>query len=134
MVNAVRTQPGENIWLEYRGPKAQVLAGACAAKVEELGAHPFLIDTGSAAINSGVGPLSAAGVAALGEQKLALMKTMQGYIRVDDDADPETANVLEGLVKTQQFSAFIGGIGIYPGSSAHGPFVHVDTRPWKARW
>jgi aminopeptidase len=87
MVNAVGVQPGDNVWLEYRGPKAQVLAGACAAKVEELSAHPFLIDTGSAAINSGVGPLSAAGIAALGEQKLAQMKTMQGYIRVDDDAD-----------------------------------------------
>jgi aminopeptidase len=87
MVNAVQVKPGDNIWLEYRGPKAQVLAGACAAKVDELGARPLLIDTGSAAINSGVGPLSAAGVAALGEQKLAQMKTMQGYIRVDDDAD-----------------------------------------------
>jgi len=87
MVNAVRAQRGENIWLEYRGPKARVLADACAAKVVEVGAHPSLIDTGAVAINSTVGPLSAAGVAALGEQKLAQMKTMQGYIRVDDDAD-----------------------------------------------
>ena len=87
MVNAVRAQPGDNIWLEYRGPKARVLADACAAKVEEIGGHPYLIDTGAGAVNSIVGPLSAAGVAALGEQRLAQMKTMQGYIRVDDDAD-----------------------------------------------
>ncbi|MEO8049374.1 MAG: aminopeptidase [Acidobacteriota bacterium] len=87
MVNAVRVQPGDNIWLEYRGSKARVLADACAAKVNEIGGHPFLIDTGSGSINSTVGPLSAAGVAALGEQRLAKMKTMQGYIRVDDDAD-----------------------------------------------
>ena len=24
--------------------------------------------------------------------------------------------------------------GIYGPTSAHGPFVHVDTRPWRARW
>ena len=30
--------------------------------------------------------------------------------------------------------SFIGGIGIYGSTSAHGPFVHVDTRPWRARW
>ena len=33
-----------------------------------------------------------------------------------------------------ELSAFIGGIGIYDSTSAHGPFVHVDTRPWQARW
>jgi uncharacterized protein YcbK (DUF882 family) len=44
------------------------------------------------------------------------------------------ANVLEGMAKTAEWSTFIGGIGIYAATSAHGPFVHVDTRPWKARW
>ncbi|MBC8085648.1 MAG: hypothetical protein H7Z40_00165 [Phycisphaerae bacterium] len=28
----------------------------------------------------------------------------------------------------------IGGIGIYPATSAHGPFVHIDVRGVKARW
>ncbi len=87
MVNAVRTQPGDHIWVEYRGPKAQVLAEACAAKVEEIGGHPFLVDTGAAAVNSAVGRLSAEDIAALGAEKLTRMRTMQGYIRVDDDAD-----------------------------------------------
>jgi uncharacterized protein YcbK (DUF882 family) len=27
-----------------------------------------------------------------------------------------------------------GGIGIYPGSGAHGPFVHIDARGRHARW
>jgi hypothetical protein len=55
--------------------------------------------------------------------------------KVVDREDAVTlGNVLEGLSKTQELSAFIGGIGIYAASSAHGPFVHVDTRPWKARW
>jgi hypothetical protein len=44
------------------------------------------------------------------------------------------ASVLETLAKTQELSSFIGGIGIYGPTSAHGPFVHVDTRPGKARW
>jgi hypothetical protein len=44
------------------------------------------------------------------------------------------ATVLEGLAKTPELSPFIGGIGIYGSTASHGPFVHVDTRPWKARW
>lgn len=44
------------------------------------------------------------------------------------------AGVLEALAKTAELRSFIGGIGIYGSTAAHGPFVHVDTRPWKARW
>ena len=44
------------------------------------------------------------------------------------------AGVLEGLAKTAELSSFIGGLGIYGPTAAHGPFVHVDTRPWRARW
>ncbi len=28
----------------------------------------------------------------------------------------------------------VGGIGVYPATSAHGPFVHIDVRGTKARW
>jgi hypothetical protein len=44
------------------------------------------------------------------------------------------AGVLESLAKSAELASFIGGIGIYGSTAAHGPFVHVDTRPWKARW
>ena len=44
------------------------------------------------------------------------------------------AGVIEGLAKTPELKSFIGGLGIYGSTSAHGPFVHVDTRPWRARW
>ncbi len=30
--------------------------------------------------------------------------------------------------------ALAGGCGIYPGTGAHGPFVHIDTRGFRARW
>ena len=55
-----------------------------------------------------------------------------GVVSKDDAV--ALAGVLEGLAKTAQLSSFIGGLGIYGPTSAHGPFVHVDTRPWKARW
>jgi len=44
------------------------------------------------------------------------------------------ANLLDTLSKTRALAPFIGGIGIYGAGPGHGPFVHVDTRPWKARW
>lgn len=28
----------------------------------------------------------------------------------------------------------VGGVGIYPGNGAHGPFAHIDTRGNRARW
>jgi uncharacterized protein YcbK (DUF882 family) len=33
-----------------------------------------------------------------------------------------------------RYPALAGGIGIYPATSAHGPFVHVDVRGTAARW
>jgi uncharacterized protein YcbK (DUF882 family) len=30
--------------------------------------------------------------------------------------------------------SLIGGVGVYPGTSAHGPFIHIDTRGYPARW
>lgn len=30
--------------------------------------------------------------------------------------------------------SLIGGTGVYPGTSAHGPFTHIDTRGYPARW
>ena len=55
-----------------------------------------------------------------------------GVISKDDAV--ALAGFLEGLAKTAELGSFIGGLGIYGSTSSHGPFVHVDTRPWKARW
>ncbi len=44
------------------------------------------------------------------------------------------AHILESLSKTADVQSFFGGLGIYGSTEAHGPFVHVDTRPWRARW
>jgi len=32
------------------------------------------------------------------------------------------------------FGEHVGGIGVYDRTSAHGPFVHVDTRGMIVRW
>ena len=34
----------------------------------------------------------------------------------------------------QAHPSLIGGVGIYSGTSAHGPFTHIDTRGYPARW
>ena len=41
----------------------------------------------------------------------------------------EAAQRVEG-----RFPTLIGGIGIYPPTSAHAGFVHIDTRGYRARW
>lgn len=33
-----------------------------------------------------------------------------------------------------QYPSLVGGLAAYPANSAHGPFVHVDARGFKARW
>lgn len=53
---------------------------------------------------------------------------------VSKDDAVALAGFIEGLAKTPALTPFIGGLGIYGPTSAHGPFVHVDTRPWRARW
>ena len=30
--------------------------------------------------------------------------------------------------------ALVGGVGIYAATGAHGPFIHIDTRGYRARW
>ncbi len=46
------------------------------------------------------------------------------------------ARVLEECVNRVERAhpALLGGTGIYPGTSAHGPFIHIDTRGFRARW
>jgi len=89
MINAVEVQANDNIWIEYIGEKAKVLARACERKVREAQGHPFLVDSGAAVINSTIGPLSPEQFEKLGQERLAAMRTMQGYIRIKDDADEE---------------------------------------------
>jgi hypothetical protein len=52
-----------------------------------------------------------------------------------DRADAEwLAAFIDDLSDEGRFGTGIGGIGIYDSNEAHGPFVHVDTRGFRARW
>lgn len=41
---------------------------------------------------------------------------------------------IEDMLALREFHRFEGGLGYYPATSAHPPFVHVDVRGAKARW
>ncbi len=44
------------------------------------------------------------------------------------------AKLVEGLADTRGWKPYVGGLGIYGTSATHGPFIHVDTRGFRARW
>ncbi|MEQ8264731.1 D-Ala-D-Ala carboxypeptidase family metallohydrolase [Pseudohaliea sp.] len=54
---------------------------------------------------------------------------------VFDRADAQwLAEFINGMSQRGAFGRRIGGLGVYGGNSAHGPFVHVDVRGTRARW
>lgn len=87
MVNAVGVQAGQNIWIEHLGPGGKPIAQACAEKVKALGGVPYIVDRGSDYMNAFLPGKTDEELKAQGEAELAAMKTMQGYIRVGDDAE-----------------------------------------------
>jgi hypothetical protein len=56
----------------------------------------------------------------------------------DGRSDVRDADVLYRIIDAAsarpEGQGLIGGIGKYPPTAAHGPFVHVDVRPGHARW
>jgi hypothetical protein len=63
---------------------------------------------------------------------------MMDDLNGDGRIDIGDAEVLYRLIDEAAFrpesQGLIGGLGKYPATSAHGPFVHVDVRESKARW
>ncbi len=54
----------------------------------------------------------------------------------DGRVDLKDAHILADAAAAveQEHPELVGGIGIYPATSAHGPFVHIDARGKRARW
>lgn len=54
----------------------------------------------------------------------------------DGRVDHRDARVIMRAVERveRRHPALAGGVGVYRGNSAHGPFAHVDVRGWRARW
>ncbi len=60
------------------------------------------------------------------------MDDLNGDGRVDLSDARILANAADAVEK--QHPELAGGIGIYPATGAHGPFVHIDARGHRARW
>jgi hypothetical protein len=54
----------------------------------------------------------------------------------DGRVDLKDAHILASAAETveKENPQLVGGIGIYPATSSHGPFVHIDARGTRARW
>lgn len=61
-----------------------------------------------------------------------------GDLNADGKCDIKDAELLYGIVNQlnnePSFKMFIGGLGRYKSTPAHGPFVHVDARGARANW
>jgi uncharacterized protein YcbK (DUF882 family) len=54
--------------------------------------------------------------------------------RVDIEDSRFLYDEIDRMLTTTEFKKFQGGMGFYPGTSAHPPFVHVDVRGTAVRW
>lgn len=54
----------------------------------------------------------------------------------DGRVDLKDAHILASAAEVveKKNPQLVGGIGIYPATSSHGPFVHIDARGTRARW
>jgi uncharacterized protein YcbK (DUF882 family) len=53
----------------------------------------------------------------------------------DDFGDSRLlADDVDALFREPALDYLRGGVGAYHSTGAHGPFVHVDARGWRARW
>lgn len=54
----------------------------------------------------------------------------------DGRVDLKDAKILASAAEAVEVAnpELVGGVGIYPATSAHGPFVHIDARGTRARW
>jgi hypothetical protein len=43
-------------------------------------------------------------------------------------------DIVDSLVDKKWYQKFLGGLGLYGSNPSHGPFVHIDSRGYKARW
>ena len=62
------------------------------------------------------------------------MDDLNGDGRIDVGDSRLLYRLFERVAGSPEHREFIGGLGVYGATSAHGPFVHVDARGYKARW
>jgi hypothetical protein len=62
------------------------------------------------------------------------MDDLDGNGRVNLDDARALAVVIDSVSDKWWYQPFVGGLGLYRGNAAHGPFIHVDVRGWRATW
>ena len=62
------------------------------------------------------------------------MDDLNGDGRVDIGDAAMLYDIIEEMDGDPSTQHLLGGLGKYPVAPNHGPFVHVDTRLWRARW
>jgi hypothetical protein len=62
------------------------------------------------------------------------MADLNGDGQVDIHDSKFLYDEIESMLAEKDLSKFQGGMGFYPGTPAHPPFVHVDVRGTAARW
>jgi hypothetical protein len=67
-------------------------------------------------------------------QKKNRMEDLNRDGKVDIEDAKFLYDEIERMLATQEHRRFQGGMGYYPATSAHPPFVHVDVRGTAARW
>lgn len=43
-------------------------------------------------------------------------------------------NTVEDVYSNREYKEYVGGLGLYRKTASHSPFIHIDTRGYKARW
>ena len=62
------------------------------------------------------------------------MDDLNGDGRVDVGDAAVLYNIVQEMDGDPSMQYLLGGLGKYPVTPNHGPFIHVDTRLWRARW
>lgn len=66
------------------------------------------------------------------EDSNGLMDDVNRDKKIDRGDAVTVYGILERLDREEP--SLVGGLGIYAATKAHGPFVHLDIRTWRARW
>ena len=67
-------------------------------------------------------------------EKKNRMADLNGDGRVDIQDSKRLYDEVERMLAVKALAPLQGGMGFYPGTKAHPPFVHVDVRGSRARW
>lgn len=62
------------------------------------------------------------------------MDDLDGNGRLGNGDAEALRRIVEGIDGLPTLAEYVGGLGFYRGGASHGPYLHVDTRGYPARW